>query len=128
MGNGTPIGRVRGLGAAHDGTHHWVLQRFTAIGNLILILFLAFSFALLPGYDYATMHEWVVRPITATALALISVNTFWHARHGLQILVEDYVHTPGNKFAVTAILNILAVGGSAFALLSIAGLAFGGAV
>ncbi len=37
MGNGTPIGRVRGLGTGHGGAHHWMLQRFTAIGNLVLI-------------------------------------------------------------------------------------------
>ena len=36
MGNGTSIGRVRGLGSAHEGAHHWLLQRFTAIGNLVL--------------------------------------------------------------------------------------------
>ena len=30
MGNGTSIGRVRGLGSAHSGAHHWLVQRFTA--------------------------------------------------------------------------------------------------
>ena len=40
MGNGTSIGRVRGLGSAHSGSHHWLLQRFTAIGNLLLVLWL----------------------------------------------------------------------------------------
>ena len=49
MGNGTSIGRVRGLGAAHAGPHHWLLQRWTAIGNLLLIAFLAISLLLLPN-------------------------------------------------------------------------------
>ena len=35
MGNGTSIGRVRGLGSAHEGAHHWLVQRFTAIGNIV---------------------------------------------------------------------------------------------
>ena len=47
MGNGTSIGRVRGLGSAHEGAHHWLVQRFTAIGNIVLALFLALSLALL---------------------------------------------------------------------------------
>ena len=38
MGNGTSIGRVRGLGSAKSGSHHWILQRFTAVGNLLLVL------------------------------------------------------------------------------------------
>ena len=44
MGDGTELGRVRGLGPARTGAHHWLLQRFTAVGNIILGLFLAFRF------------------------------------------------------------------------------------
>jgi succinate dehydrogenase / fumarate reductase membrane anchor subunit len=127
MGNGTEIGRVRGLGAAHHGSHHWLLQRFTAIGNLALGLFLAFSLALLSGHDYATVKEWASAPLPATALALFVISVFWHARLGLQVMVEDYVHTPGNKFAAIAALNLFAVAGAAFALLSIVRLALTGA-
>ena len=47
MGNGTSIGRVRGLGSAKSGTHHWLLQRWTAIGNLVLVAYLAVSLLLL---------------------------------------------------------------------------------
>ena len=127
MGNGTSIGKVRGLGSAHEGPHHWLLQRFTAIGNLVLGLFLAFSFAMLPSYDYAAVKEWIAQPLPATAVALFVISAFWHARLGLQVLIEDYVHTPGNKFAAIAALNLVAVGAVAFALFSIVRLALGGA-
>ncbi len=127
MGNGTSIGKVRGLGSAHQGSHHWLLQRFTAIGNVILGLFLAISLALLPSYDFATMKDWLTHPLPAAALAIWIINVFWHARLGLQILVEDYVHTPGNKFAAIATLNVLAVAGAGFGLLSIVRIALGGA-
>ena len=127
MGNGTELGRVRGLGSAHHGAHHWLLQRFTAVGNLVLMLFLAVSLALLPAYDFATIKEWAASPLTATALALLVVSTFWHARLGLQVLMEDYVHTPGNKLACVLLLNLAAVGGGMFGLVSIARIAFSGA-
>ncbi|RJX66317.1 succinate dehydrogenase, hydrophobic membrane anchor protein [Tsuneonella suprasediminis] len=127
MGNGTELGRVRGLGSAHAGTHHWLLQRFTAIGNLALGLFLAVSFALMSSHDYGAMKEWIARPVPATATALFVISSFWHARLGLQVLIEDYVHTPGNKFAAIAALNLAAFGGAAFALFSIIRLALGGA-
>ncbi|MCV0381923.1 MAG: succinate dehydrogenase, hydrophobic membrane anchor protein [Erythrobacter sp.] len=126
MGNGTSIGRVRGLGSAHHGAHHWLQQRFTAIGNLVLALFLVISIALLPGYDYATMSEWAGSAIPATAIALLIVSVFWHARLGLQVLIEDYVHDAGTKFGVIALLNLAAVGGAAFGLFSIARLALTG--
>lgn len=127
MGNGTSIGKVRGLGSAHEGPHHWLLQRFTAIGNLVVGLFLACSLAMLPSYDHAAVKEWIAQPLPATAVALFVISAFWHARLGLQVLVEDYVHTPGNRFAAIAALNLVAVGAGAFALFSIVRLALGGA-
>ena len=128
MSDGTPIGRVRGLGPAHEGAHHWLMQRFTAIGNLVLMLFLAISLALLPAYDYATVTEWASQTLPATALALLIVSVFWHARLGLQVLAEDYVHDAGSKFAVITLLNLASIGGGAFGLISIARIALGGAV
>ena len=53
MGNGTSIGRVRGLGSAHSGAHHWLLQRFTAVGNLLLSMWLVVSLILLPDLTLA---------------------------------------------------------------------------
>ncbi len=126
MGNGTPIGRVRGLGTAHEGAHHWLLQRFTAIGNLVLMSYLVVSFALLGDYGYATCVKWLQQPVAATAVILLVISVFWHARLGLQVLIEDYIHEPGSKFASIAALNLAIIGGGAFAIFSVAALAFGG--
>ena len=123
MGNGASIGRVRGLGSAHAGVHHWLLQRFTAIGNLLLVSWFAISMALLPAHDYAAVTGWISKPLSATAMALLIVSTFWHARLGLQVLIEDYVHEAGNKFAAIVALNFAAFGGTAFGLFCIIRLA-----
>jgi len=126
MGNGTSIGRVRGLGAARGGVvHHWLLQRFTAIGNLLSVLFLVVSLVLLPDYNYATVVEWIARPVPATIMALLVITTFWHARLGLQVLVEGYVHAHATKFACIAALNLAACAGIAFGVFSIVRLALG---
>ena len=127
MGNGTSIGRVRGLGSAKHGTHHWLMQRYTAIGNVVLAVFLAASLALLPNYSYETVLEWISGPVPATAMALLVISVFWHARLGIQVLVEDYVHDEGLKFASMAALNLAAFGGAAFGLFSIIRLALTGA-
>lgn len=127
MGNGTSIGRVRGLGSARHGAHHWLVQRFTAIGNLILIPWLLISLALLPGYDYATVHGWASRPVSATLLALICINTFWHARLGVQVFMEDYVHDEGYKFASLAALNVVTFAAAVFGVICVLRIALGGA-
>ena len=126
MGDGTSIGRVRGLGAAHSGAHHWLLQRFTAIGNLVLTVWLAISLLMLPNYAFVTVHDWLVRPIPALAMALLLVSVLWHARLGMKVMLEDYVHTPGNKFACIAALNLAVVAAVGFGLLCVARLALGG--
>lgn len=127
MGNGTSIGRVRGLGSAKHGAGHWLVQRYTAIGNLVLIPWLLISLALMPAYDYPTLHAWAAKPLSATFLALICINTFYHARLGVQVFMEDYVHDEGLKFASVAAINVLPLAGAVFGLICIVRIALGGA-
>ena len=127
MGEGTSIGRVRGLGSAYQGAHHWLLQRYTAIGNLVLVSYLLTSLALLPSHTFTTMHDWLSGAVPSTAVALLVISLFWHARLGLQIVIEDYVHDAANKFIVMSTLNLAAFGGTAFGLLSIVRIALGAA-
>jgi succinate dehydrogenase / fumarate reductase membrane anchor subunit len=126
MGNGTSIGRVRGLGSAHAGAHHWLVQRFTAIGNVVLMSWLLVSFIVLGDFGYENVVKWLSQPISATAMILLVISLFWHARLGLQVVIEDYVHEAGSKFAAISALNLATIGGGAFAIFSVAALAFGG--
>ena len=127
MGNGTSIGRVRGLGASHSGTHHWLVIRYTAIGSLLLTIWLGASILMLPNLDYASVREWISHPVPATAMALFVLVNVWHARLGIQVVVEDYVHEDANKFACIALLNLVAFASAAFGLFCVIRLALGGA-
>jgi len=127
MGNGTSIGRVRGLGAAGAGPHHWLMQRFTAVGNLVTMLFLLVSLALLPDYSFVTVSQWLANPLPAVAMALLIISVFWNARLGLQVLIEDYLHDHGSKFGAILALNLAVFAGAAFGLFCIARLALSGA-
>tara|TARA_B110001454_G_scaffold218149_1_gene245387 strand:- start:1362 stop:1754 length:393 start_codon:yes stop_codon:yes gene_type:complete len=126
MGNGTSIGRVRGLGSAKSGTHHWILQRFTAVGNLLLVLWLIFSILQMPGLDYESVIGWLSQPLVAVPMALMLVSIFWHLKLGLQVLIEDYVHDDGLKFVAIMALNFYAIGGAALGIFAIAKIAFTG--
>lgn len=120
MGNGTELGRVRALGSAHAGAHHWLLQRYTAIGNMLGGLYVLFSLITMHDHSLTAMRDWLHAPLPATVLGLFTISVFWHARLGLQVLVEDYVHDHANKFAVMALLNILTFAGAAAGLIFIA--------
>lgn len=125
MGNGTSIGRVRGLGSAKSGAHHWLLQRFTAVGNLLLLIWLGVSILLMPDLSFGTVSEWIKLPIPATAMVLLIISTFWHARLGMQVMMEDYVHDHGNKVAAIVALNLVAFAGAAFGVFCVLRLALG---
>jgi succinate dehydrogenase / fumarate reductase membrane anchor subunit len=125
MGNGTELGRVRALGSAHAGAHHWLLQRYTAIGNMLGGLYLLIALVRMGNHSFGAMREWLHAPLPATITALFVLSTFWHARLGLQVLVEDYVHDHANKFAAMAALNILTFAGAAFGVLCVARIALG---
>ena len=127
MGNGTPIGRVRGLGSAHSGSHHWLVQRFTAVGNVVTTIWFVVSLLLLPNFNFITVHDWLIHPVPAVMLGLMIVTTVWHARIGMQVMIEDYVHDAGGKFAVFALLNLAAFAAVGFGLLCVIRLALGAA-
>jgi succinate dehydrogenase / fumarate reductase, membrane anchor subunit len=125
MGSGTQLGRVRGLGSAKSGSHHWWLQRVTAAGNLVLVLWFVISLARLPGYDHATMIGWLKSPFVVVPLALLIINVFWHLRLGLQVVVEDYVHS-GMRVFTLGLIHFWTFGMGALALFSLFKIAFAG--
>jgi succinate dehydrogenase / fumarate reductase membrane anchor subunit len=127
MGNGTGIGRVRGLGSAKSGTHHWWMQRVTAAGNVVLMLWLVTSLLRLPGLDYETVVKWLASPLVAVPMLLLTVNVFWHLRLGLQVVIEDYQHDE-TRVAGLILLNFYAIALAALSIFSILKIAFRGTV
>lgn len=127
MGNGTSIGKVRGLGSAHHGAHHWLVARTTAISNLLLMTWFIVSLLMLSDYSFETVTGWLSQPLAAVPMILLIISVFYHARLGLQVVIEDYIHESGSKFALLSALNLAAFGGGAFAIFSVASLALTGA-
>jgi succinate dehydrogenase / fumarate reductase membrane anchor subunit len=123
MGDGTEIGRVRGLGPAREGDEGWMQQRYTAVGNLLLVGFLVVSIILLPDMNYDTVTGWMRQPLPALALALLVASVFWHAKLGIKEMIGDYVHDEGNKFACFLLVNFAWAGGTAYGLFCIARIA-----
>ncbi|GAB3355212.1 succinate dehydrogenase, hydrophobic membrane anchor protein [Lysobacter tyrosinilyticus] len=90
----TPLKTARGLGSAKDGTHHFVLQRITAVALIFLSLYVVGLIISLVGGDYETVRASVANPCHAVLLIAFVISAFWHAKLGLQVIIEDYVHTP----------------------------------
>ena len=115
----TPLKRARGLGSAKDGTGHFIVQRITAVAVLLCGVYLLGLLLPMTGLDYPRARALVADPLNATVLVAFLVAGFWHAKLGMQVVIEDYVHTPllagiahlANIFvcALAAIASVLAV-------------------
>ncbi|MBV7256553.1 succinate dehydrogenase, hydrophobic membrane anchor protein [Pacificimonas sp. WHA3] len=121
---GTALGRVRGLGSAKGGAHHWWVQRLTAVSNLLLLTWFVASLVSLPTLDYFTMSEWLSQPLVAVPMALLILSVFYHLRLGLQVVVEDYVDG-GARIALLLFISAFAITGAALSLFSLFTIAFG---
>ena len=115
----TPLKRALGLGSAKDGTGHFIVQRVTAVAVVLCGVYLLGLLFGLSGADYLTARAVVADPLNAIVFIAFLVAACWHARLGLQVIIEDYLHTPltatvanlANIFAcaLVAIAGVLAV-------------------
>lgn len=119
----SPLGRVRGLGSARSGTHHWWLQRVTSALLLPLTIWFALSATLLAGASHGETIAWIARPHNAVLLLATIGLSFHHFAAGMQVILEDYVNQEwlrmGAILAVKTISALLALA-SALAVLRIA--------
>jgi succinate dehydrogenase / fumarate reductase membrane anchor subunit len=122
----SPLGRVRGLGSARSGAHHWWLERLTSVSTLLLFVWFVVSLLRLPALDHETVTEWLRSPLAAVPMLLLIVSTFWHLKLGLQVVIEDYVHEEGVKLFSILVLNFFTIAGAALAFFAVLKIAFGG--
>ena len=127
MRMGTPLGRVRGLGSAKQGSLNWYHERLSSVATLLLFIWFVVSLIRLPRLDYEMTTKWLSSPLAAVPMVLLIYTTFWHAKDGLRVVVEDYVHDEGNKFFWLALVNFLFILGGGLAIFAVLSIAFGGA-
>lgn len=97
----TQLNKAKGLGAAHHGVSHWWLQRVTAVALIPLTLWFMYSLvtAMLTT-DVTLVAGWFASPVNAVVMVMMLIALFVHAKLGVQVVIEDYVHTPLMKYAL----------------------------
>ena len=122
----TPLARARGLGSARDGLHHWWAQRLTAVALIPLVVWFAISLVMLSGADYETARAWIGSPLVMVLLILTIVIGLHHGQLGVQVVIEDYIHSDGLKLALIVAIRFLAVVFGLAATVAILRIGFGG--
>lgn len=115
----TPIARARGLGSAKSGTGHFWWQRVTAVFLALLTPWLIGLLLAVAGADLGHIQAAIAKPWNAIMLALFSVCLFWHARLGLQVVIEDYIHQRALEIALQLFVTLACALGALAALFAI---------
>lgn len=121
----TPVKEARGLGSARSGVHHWWMQRVTAIALIPLGVWFAAAFIALLSADYPTATAWLSMPVNAVMTSLLLLVMFYHSWLGVQVVVEDYVHSEGLKVTTLLVIKFVHVLLAAFGLFVVLRIAFG---
>src|SRR6185312_7052918 len=121
----TPLGRVRGLGSAHSGTGHFWLQRLTAVANLFLVTGFLIVVVSLVGRSHATAIARLTNPFIALLVIAAVISVVTHMRIGMQVIIEDYVHTESTKVLLVMANTFFCIGIALATLYAILKINFG---
>jgi succinate dehydrogenase / fumarate reductase, membrane anchor subunit len=94
----SPLARAIGLGSAKEGLRDWWAERVSAVALIPLTLWFTAVIIAHSGSDYVTFIGWIRSPLSVTLMILLLLALFHHTALGLQVVIEDYVHS-GAKFA-----------------------------
>lgn len=100
------MARAKGVGSAHEGIDHWYAQRVSAVGLIPLSLWFVYSLAMRFDLEYVALLQWLSEPMTMTLAILFIALMFYHAYLGLQVVVEDYVHSRVLRHTMLILLQL----------------------
>lgn len=122
----SPLSKAVGLGSAKHGFSHWWWQRLTAIALIPMVLWFLYSITCLVGADYAEVVVWLSSPINATIMLLFMLTALYHGQTGLQVVIEDYVHTKWLNLSLLIAIKFSAVALGMLAVISVLKVVLGG--
>ena len=99
----SPSARAIGLGSAKEGVREWWAERVSAAALVPLTLWFAAAIIAHSGSDHAAFIAWMKTPLAAILMILLLIALFHHTALGLQVVIEDYVHSGGRFAAVMAV-------------------------
>lgn len=122
----SPLSKAKGLGASGDGSHHFWLQRITALALIPLTIWFCFSIMLLPQASYEAVIAWVQSPFNAIMMLLLVIVAFQHAQLGMQVIIEDYISNHGTRLITIILVKFISYFMMAAGVYSIIKITLGG--
>jgi succinate dehydrogenase / fumarate reductase membrane anchor subunit len=122
----SPLGRALGLGSAKEGVAHWWAQRVSAVALIPLSLWFVVSMVILTGADRSAVVAWLHAPFAAIVTTLLVIAVFYHMSLGVQVVIEDYVHSEWAKIFALVLNKLVAVALAVAGIFAVLRIAFQG--
>ena len=122
----TPLGRVRGLGSAREGTGHFWLSRVTSVALIALTFFIVGLLVALNGASYGEVRAVLANPFVALLLIVTILTGLYHMWLGMQEIILDYAHGDAWKYTLLILNTFFSVAVGAVCAFSLLKIAFGG--
>jgi succinate dehydrogenase / fumarate reductase membrane anchor subunit len=121
----SPLARASGLGSAKEGVEQWWMERVSAVALVPLSLWFVASIIAHTGSDYVTFIAWLKAPLASILMVLLLIALFYHTALGLQVVIEDYVHS-GARFATLVAVRLGCTAFAAAGIIAVLRIDFGG--
>ena len=121
----TELGDVRGLGSAKSGSHHWWLQRLTALALIPTSIWFVVSILWHVGDTHGEFVEWLKSPLVTSMMIAFLISVFYHASLGLQVVIEDYFHNEIIKISSLIAMKLGTLLGALTGIVSVLKISFG---
>ncbi len=105
----TPLHKVRGMGASHSGTGHFWRERATSVALVPLSLWFGYAMLGLAGANEVATIQFLAAPVNALLMAVFAVTSLYHMSLGLQVVIDDYVHTTGWKIFFLLLVRFVTI-------------------
>lgn len=114
------LGRVRGIGSAKSGTHHYWMQRVSAILMIVTSSLLVTSFTnwVVLG-DYSSAFIWFHSPLYVPLIIVFLICSFYHGTLGVEVVLQDYIHNAALHFGLQMLVKFVAMVGAIMAILAV---------
>ena len=104
------LAKIKALGSAHTGVHHWWQQRLTAIFLAVLTIWLTtFIAQIVNARELSIVLSIIQKPQNVLMLILLTALVFYHAALGMQVVIEDYIKCRFSKLALIVLVQAFSV-------------------
>lgn len=103
------LAKARNHGAAGSGVAHWWRMKISSVLLLALTIWLLFAFNAISQADFTEARLFLSQPWHACMALLFSWTIFYHGQLGLQVVIEDYIHTTWLATLLTIALRLLSL-------------------